>query len=274
MQCLPTTLRIHIHCANLISRQRCEISCRLFFAQGSLQPTAAPPNRCTSTETFRPRKNSLFDEYAVLVDVDSLSRDPLFPAPREQHAKGAIGIHHVHGVVDSNGHLVSVPLGDRLESGRRIESAFPHFANSESKTDADGFEVNDPPGVVRSFIVFEPALQPQAPIAATNLGAGCMNAAALFAALMQAVSTGGFGEFIDAQYRAAMRTRPTGSHRRAPAALGINGQFSHSSPWASDRFERRPRQSAAPDGPPEPKKTSIERSSSIRKNSWSVSAGT
>lgn len=155
------------------------------------------------------------------MDLGPLAFDTMFDALCEQHAKRAVRIHHVAAVADANGHLFAISRGDALQRGGGIEGAGADLADPELDAYAPGFEIDDAAGPIRSLVVLEAALQPETSICATDGRTGRVDTAAPGAALMDAVATGGFGEFIDAQDRAAMRAAAAASFRGTALSLWV-----------------------------------------------------
>ena len=152
---------------------------------------------------------------------------------REQDAKGSIRIVEVDVIRDSDGHFIAVSRSNSLQCLRVVKRSRPHFANRKLYGRTDRFEIDDAEGLVRSFVVFEPPLEPEAMIATTDRRARFMNATPAFTLLVRAVVSGGFPQFVDAQDCAAKGTRPAGALSGATSARRILGELSQVWPQAS-----------------------------------------
>ena len=120
----------------------------------------APPDRDAPEPAFGPGQDDLVDQDVIAIDVDSLAFDTVENAFGKQYLKWAIGIHHVFGVGDPHGHLVSIAPRDRVELGRSFEISPLLDSNSKSQADTDRLEVDDATGRIRTFIILEAALTP------------------------------------------------------------------------------------------------------------------
>ena len=82
----------------------------------------------------------------------------LLDSLREEDTIGSVRVHDVDRVGDAHRHLTSIPLGNRDQRRRGVEGPRTNFANIEAQSDARRAEVDDPTRLVRTLVVFEPAL--------------------------------------------------------------------------------------------------------------------
>jgi hypothetical protein len=180
----------------------------------SVQPKVAPPDRNMSGPAFRPGQDPLFDQNAIAKDFDSCSLDALRNTVWKKHFEGTIGIHHVFDVRNSYRHLASVAFRDRAQLRGSFEMAACLQSNAKAQTDTDRFEIDDATGHVRSLIVLEATLSPQASVASADLRPYLVDSTALLTTLMRAVFAGTLAELVDAQDCAAKGTGATGARGR------------------------------------------------------------
>ena len=144
----------------------------------------------------------------------------------KEDLKRTIRIHHIFDVRDAYGHLASVTFSDRKELGGSFETPANPQTNSETQTYADRLQIDDATRRVRTLIVLEAALPPQALVASADRRARLVDSAAHAGALMRTIIAGALAEFVDAQHRAAKRAGTARPQCRATFARGCFGATS------------------------------------------------